>query len=54
MDSVTSPRGVTGDVALCELRPMALDDIDAVMGVVDAAEAAQAEAGQVPVAHPTE
>jgi GNAT superfamily N-acetyltransferase len=48
MDSVTSPHGATGDVAQWELRPMALDDVEAVIGVVEAADAAEAETGQVP------
>jgi GNAT superfamily N-acetyltransferase len=48
MDSETSRRGATGDVARWELRPMALDDIEAVMSVVKAADTAQAEAGQGP------
>ena len=48
MDSVTSPRGATGDAAGWDLRPMALDDVEAVMAVVEAADAAQAEAGQLP------
>jgi GNAT superfamily N-acetyltransferase len=48
MDSVTSPRGATGDAAGWDLRPMALDDVEAAMAVVEAADAAQAEAGQLP------
>src|SRR6202034_3529010 len=48
MDSVTSQRGATGDAAGWDLRPMALDDVEAVMAVVEAADAAQAEAGQLP------
>jgi len=45
---VTSPRGATGDAAGWELRPMALEDIEAVMAVVEAADAALAEAGLIP------
>ncbi len=48
MGSVTSPRGATGDAAGWDLRPMALEDVEAAMAVVEAADAAQAEAGQLP------
>jgi GNAT superfamily N-acetyltransferase len=33
MESVTSPRGATGDAAGWDLRPMALDDVEATMAV---------------------
>jgi GNAT superfamily N-acetyltransferase len=48
VDSVTSPRGVTGHAAGVDLRPMALDDVEATMAVVEAADAALAEAGLLP------
>jgi len=48
MDSVTSPRGATGDAAAWDLRPMALEDVEATMAVVEAADAALAEAGLLP------
>jgi GNAT superfamily N-acetyltransferase len=48
MESVASPRSATGDDEEWDLRPMALDDVEAVMAVVEAADAAQAEAGQLP------
>jgi GNAT superfamily N-acetyltransferase len=48
MDSVTTPRGATGDAARWELRPMALDDVEATMAVVEAADAALAEGGLLP------
>ena len=48
MESVTSPGHATGDAEGWDLRPMALDDVEAAMAVVEAADAAQAEAGQLP------
>jgi GNAT superfamily N-acetyltransferase len=48
MESVTSPGRATGDAEGWDLRPMALDDVEAAMAVVEAADAAQAEAGQLP------
>ncbi len=48
MDTVTSQRGATGDDAGWELRPMALDDVEAAMAVVEAADAALAKAGLLP------
>ncbi len=48
MESITSPRGTTGDAEGWDLRPMAVDDVEAVMAVVEAADAALAEAGQLP------
>ena len=44
----TPPRGATGDAAGWDLRPMALDDVGAAMAVVEAADAALAEAGLLP------
>ena len=44
MDSVTSAHGATGDAEEWDLRPMAVDDVEAVMAVVAAANAAQVEA----------
>ena len=46
MDSVTSPRGATGDAAGWDVRPMAVDDVEAAMAVIEAADAAQAEVGR--------
>ena len=48
MDSVTSPRGATGAAAGWDLQPMALEDVEATMAVVEAADAALAEAGLLP------
>ena len=48
MDSATSPRGATGDAAGWDLRPMATDDVGAVTAVVEAADAAQPDVGQLP------
>jgi GNAT superfamily N-acetyltransferase len=48
MDSVTSPHGTTGGAAEWDLRPMALEDVEAAMAVVEAADAALAEAGLLP------
>ena len=48
MDSVTSPRGATGNAAGWDVRPMAIDDVEAAMAVIEAAEAARAEAGRHP------
>src|SRR5580704_9930114 len=48
MYSGTSPSGAAGDVAGWDLRPMTLEDVEAAMAVVEAADAAQAEAGQLP------
>ena len=45
---MTSPHGATGDAEAWDLRPMALDDVEAVMSVIEAADAALVEAGQVP------
>ena len=53
MASVTSPRGATGDSAGWELRPMALEDVEATMAVVEAADAALAKAGLLPPPTPT-
>jgi GNAT superfamily N-acetyltransferase len=48
MDNVTSPRGATGDAAGWDLRPMTLEDVEATMAVVEAADAALEEAGLLP------
>ena len=48
MDIVTSRRGATGDTVGCDLRPMALEDVDATMAVVEAADAGLAKAGLLP------
>src|SRR5271167_2405289 len=48
MESVTSPRGAAGDAEGWDLRPMAIDDVEAVMTMVEATNAAQAEASQLP------
>src|ERR1700678_3735387 len=45
MHSVTSPRGATGDTPGWDVRPMAVEDVEATMAVVEAADAALAEAG---------
>ena len=49
---MTSPGGATGGDVECDLRPMALDDVEAAMAVVEAADAALAEAGQLPPSTP--
>jgi GNAT superfamily N-acetyltransferase len=48
MDGVTSPHGTTAGGAEWYLRPMALEDVDAAMAVVEAADASLAEAGLIP------
>jgi GNAT superfamily N-acetyltransferase len=48
MESVTSHLGPTGDAEGWDLRPMVLDDVEEVMAVVEAADAASAEARQRP------
>src|ERR1700723_408437 len=48
MNSVTSPRGATGDAAGWALRPLALENVEPAMPVVEAADAALAEAGLLP------
>jgi GNAT superfamily N-acetyltransferase len=52
MGGVTSSRTTTDDTVRWDLRPMALNDIEAVMGVVEAADAARAEASQLPPGTP--
>jgi GNAT superfamily N-acetyltransferase len=48
MGRMTSPRNATGNAAGWGVRPMALDDVEEVMAVVEAADVALAEAGQHP------
>lgn len=47
MDPVTS-LGVADDAAKCDVRPMAVDDVEAAMAVVEATKAVEAEAGLRP------
>jgi GNAT superfamily N-acetyltransferase len=47
MDGVTSPRGAPG-AAGWDLRPLALEDVEAAMAVVEAADAALEETGLLP------
>ena len=47
MERLTSPHDA-GNTDAWDLRPMALEDVEAVMTVVEAADAAQVEAGQLP------
>ena len=54
MEDAASPGGATGDAGPWELRSMTLADVDAVIAVVDAAAAAQAEAGGHPRTPPTD
>ena len=48
MDRVTSPWGATGNAAGWDVRPMAIDDVEAAMAVIEAADAALAEAARLP------
>ena len=48
MESVTSPHGATGETEEWDLRPMVLEDVEATMAVIEAADAALAEAGLLP------
>jgi GNAT superfamily N-acetyltransferase len=48
MANVTSQRGATDGDAGWDLRPMALEDVEATMAVVECADAALAEAGLLP------
>src|SRR5580700_9797919 len=48
MDSLTSPPGATADTPGWDLRPMALEDVEATMAVVEAADAALAKTGLLP------
>lgn len=47
-DSSASARAWTGDAARCDLRPMVIEDIEAALAVVEAADAGLAEAGLHP------
>src|SRR5208337_4240757 len=52
MESVTSERGAAGHATGWDVRPMVLDDVEAAMAVVEAADAALAETGLLPTYTP--
>ena len=48
MDSVISSRGATGNAVGWDVRPMGIDDVEAVMVVIEAADAALVEVARLP------